>query len=155
MPKLKTHLEKVRSDENVIVKVTDFESNPSIPKKFEQSPGVYGINPWFIILNKQFIEKPEASYPDDRMVGVLYHELGHVKYRKKIDPVTPDMKDDEFQAFSYSLKKCYAIAQADGDSGPLDTSTRGILNRSKNPNENPEYLKAIHRCPIENGKKVG
>ena len=72
-----------------------------------------------------YIENLIPNYDDNRLVVILYHELGHL-----YDNVSKSAAEREEQAFRFSIIKLKKIAD-DGDCGPLSTGLYFMRERSK------------------------
>ena len=75
-----------------------------------------------------YIENLIPNYDDNRLVVILYHELGHL-----YDNVNKSAAEREEQAFRFSLIKLKKFAD-DGDCGPLSTGLHFMRERSKSKN---------------------
>ena len=61
-------------------------------------------------LDRRFLEQPQPGYDDNRLVVVLYHEVGHLHYFSQVPPGQRDSQASERAAFDYSLLKTKALA---------------------------------------------
>lgn len=93
-------------------------------------------------LDRRFLEQPQPGYDDNRLVVVLYHEIGHLHYFSTVPPARRDPQASERAAFDYSLLKTKALAEA-GDCAPLQTGLRFMLQRSQSDNLADPHVRAI------------
>lgn len=93
-------------------------------------------------LDRRFLGPPLPDYEDNRLVVVLYHELGHLHYFRAVPPAQRSADASERAAFAYSLLKTRELAEA-GDCGPLQTGLRFMLLRSQAPNLADPHVRAL------------
>lgn len=93
-------------------------------------------------LDRRFLERPQPGYDDNRLVVVLYHEIGHLHYFRTVPPGQRDSQASERAAFDYSLLKTKALAEA-GDCAPLQTGLRFMLLRSQSNNLADPHVRAL------------
>jgi hypothetical protein len=99
-------------------------------------------------LDKRFLEQPRPGYDDNRLVVVLYHEVGHLHYFRAVPPAQRTSQASERAAFDYSLLKTKALAEA-GDCGPLQTGLRFMLQRSQSDNLTDPHVRALKTLVAE------
>ena len=80
-------------------------------------------------LDRRFLESPQPGYDDNRLVVVLYHEVGPLHYFSQVPPGPRSSQASERAAFDYSLLKTKGLAEA-GDCLPLQTGLRYMMLRS-------------------------
>jgi len=93
-------------------------------------------------LDRRFLEQPQPGYDDNRLVVVLYHEIGHLHYFRTVPPGQRTSQASERAAFDYSLLKTKALAEA-GDCAPLQTGLRFMLLRSQSDNLADAHVRAL------------
>ena len=93
-------------------------------------------------LDRRFLEQAQPGYDDNRLVVVLYHEVGHLHYFSQVPPGQRDSQASERAAFDYSLLKTKALAEA-GDCAPLQTGLRFMLMRSQSDNLADPHVRAL------------
>jgi hypothetical protein len=101
-----------------------------------------------IVINNWFLRGMAPEYSEDRLIVVLYHEIGHIKHFRSLelsesDPL-PNQAESEYWAFENSLKECLHLHMS-GDSGPLRTALHFIARRQSSGTEPPFYQKALDR----------
>jgi hypothetical protein len=94
-------------------------------------------------LDRRFLEHPQPGYDDNRLIVVLYHEVGHLHYFRTVPPGQRTSLASERAAFDYSLLKTKELAEA-GDCAPLQTGLRFMLRRSQSAN-----LADAHVCALK------
>lgn len=95
-----------------------------------------------ITLDLAFIENNIQNFDDNRLVVVVYHELGHLYYFKNNDESDWNRQNNEKFAFEFSLKKIKEIAEK-GDCEPLKTGLKFMTLRSQSNNLNDEHVRAL------------
>ena len=134
LPKLWTALQSVK-DQGVDIKI----SNEKM-----QSPGkASGTDR--IVLSSRFITDNLPSFPEDRLIIVLYHEFGHIVFNRNTPRNKRNPVKNEFAAFSYSLIVAKKMAMA-GDYGPLEQVTSNLVRRQKTGNQRQK--KAPHTLAL-------
>ena len=93
-------------------------------------------------LDRRFLEHPQPGYDDNRLVVVLYHEVGHLHYFSAVPPGQRNSEASERAAFDYSLLKTKALAEA-GDCAPLQTGLRFMLLRSQSSDLTDPHVRAL------------
>lgn len=87
-----------------------------------------------IIFNSKFLTENRPAFPEDRLIIVLYHELGHLVFNRNTRKSQRNPAKNEFAAFSYSLILAKKMALA-GDYGPLEQVTKNLVLRQKMGNK--------------------
>jgi hypothetical protein len=95
-----------------------------------------------IRLDLYYIENDIQDFDDNRLVVVIYHELGHLYYFKSHDQNNRTKQDSEKFAFEFSLKKTKEIAEQ-GDCQPLKTGIKFMTLRSQSNNLNDDHVRAL------------
>lgn len=93
-------------------------------------------------LDRRFLEQLRPGYDDNRLVVVLYHEIGHLHYFSAVPPGQRDSQASERAAFDYSLLKTKQLAEA-GDCAPLQTGLRFMRLRSQSDNLTDPHVRAL------------
>lgn len=87
-----------------------------------------------IVLNSRFLTEDVPAFPEDRLIIVLFHELGHIVFNRNTPRNQRNPAKNEFAAFSYSLILAKKLALA-GDYGPLEQVTKNLVQRQKMGNK--------------------
>lgn len=98
-----------------------------------------------VVMNNYFLTNPKPDYPEERLIVVLYHEIGHMKYYRSVPPDQRNDEDSEFWAFENSLKASKTIATDQHDPGPLRMALKYIPIRQNSGKLRPYYQAAIDR----------
>lgn len=93
-------------------------------------------------LDRRFLEQAQPGFDDNRLVVVLYHEVGHLHYFSQVPPGQRDAQASERAAFDYSLLKTKALAEA-GDCAPLQTGLKFMLLRSQSTDLADPHVRAL------------
>ncbi|GAA4501721.1 hypothetical protein GCM10023172_24000 [Hymenobacter ginsengisoli] len=93
-------------------------------------------------LDRRFLEHPQPEFDDNRLVVVLYHEIGHLHYFSTVPASQRDSQASERAAFDYSLLKTKALAEA-GDCAPLQTGLKFMLLRSRSNDLADPHVRAL------------
>ena len=112
-----------------------------------QNPGTASTS-GKIVLNNWFLRGMAPDFSEDRLIVVLYHEIGHVKHFRSLslsegDPL-PDQAESEYWAFENSLNECLGLHTGEY-SGPLRTALHFIARRQSSGTEPPYYQQALNR----------
>jgi hypothetical protein len=135
LPKFYTAYEKIKSDKY-------FKGYRFIRGNGSGTPAKANGKNGIIILDLSFIENNVDTYDDNRLVVVVYHELGHLYYFKKNEESNRNSQDNEKFAFEFSLKKTKELAEK-GDCEPLKTGVKFMSLRSQSNNLNDEHVRAL------------
>ncbi|MVN76114.1 hypothetical protein GO988_07235 [Hymenobacter sp. HMF4947] len=81
-------------------------------------------------LDLRYLQTAQPGFDDNRLVVVLYHEIGHLHYYRTVPAPSRTPEASERAAFDYSLVKTRELAAA-GDCAPLQTGLRFMLLRSQ------------------------
>ena len=96
-----------------------------------------------IILDVSYLETTSNNdFDDNRLVIVLYHELGHLYYNSKNQ--NGNVEDNEKFAFEFSLKRAKDLA-VKGDCGPLNTGMKFMQLRSLSNQLQDPHVRALKR----------
>lgn len=93
-----------------------------------------------VVFNLKYLTNETNSFYENFLIGVLYHEIGHLIYLKQF-PITLEnftetyKTNSEYFAFEYSLKTLLEIAK-NGDLEPLEATFENIDNRIKKLQDN-------------------
>ncbi|GAB3638503.1 hypothetical protein GCM10027422_40930 [Hymenobacter arcticus] len=93
-------------------------------------------------LDRRFLEHQQPDFDDNRLVVVLYHEIGHLHYFSAVPLGQRDSQASERAAFDYSLLKTKDLAEA-GDCAPLHTGLRFMLLRSQSSDLADPHVRAL------------
>jgi len=134
MPKVQRLVEKARSDGYTVIISKQIINN---------EPGYYKGRT--IFLGDNYLKGENPKFPEDRMVVVFLHEMGHVKFQQS--PYEPnELKSnraaDELAAFMYSLNESNRMAD-EGDHGPLMMAVHYITKRAQSGRQLPAYQQAL------------
>ncbi|MFC6644925.1 hypothetical protein ACFQBQ_04825 [Granulicella cerasi] len=101
-----------------------------------------------ITIDLDFLDHPRPQFDDNRMVVVLFHEIGHLHYYQTTAPEQRRQDRSEQAAFEYSLLKTKEMAVA-GDCGPLATGVHFMKVRSEGRNLDDPHVRALKRMVRE------
>jgi hypothetical protein len=136
-PKFYKVLHDVLENEPLLKQLAFINKKGAGPGKANAQMGRVTIN-----LNNFINKNPQID--DNRMVVILYHEIGHLHYAKNTPVEQKNSEDNEKAAFEYSLLKTKDMAKQ-GDCGPLKTGLHFMLLRSKSNNTNDPHVRALKR----------
>src|SRR5690606_3518823 len=85
---------------------------------------------------------------DNRLIVVLYHEIGHLHYFNAIPKGKRNPEDSEKAAFEYSLQKTKEMA-AQNDCLPLETGLQFMFLRSQSNQTSDPHVRALKRMVNE------
>jgi hypothetical protein len=122
-PKFNRELNKILDNDSKVKNVRFVRGDNS-----NTSPAWAQSNDGTIIFDLYFIENQVPTYDDNRLVVILYHELGHL-----YDNVSRTEAEREEQAFRFSVIKLRQLAE-NGDCEPLSTGLKFMKLRSSNDN---------------------
>ncbi|HAM99930.1 MAG TPA: hypothetical protein DCQ26_15110 [Marinilabiliales bacterium] len=98
-------------------------------------PGIANYDIKCVVLNQRFINGEIKSFSENELIGVLYHEIGHLKYFEK-HPVTKKNFTEEYKtkseyyAFENTFNELLKIA-IEGDCEPLRSTFAQVNDRIK------------------------
>lgn len=95
-------------------------------------------------LDRRFLEQPQPGFDDNRLVVVLYHEVGHLHYFAQVLPGQRTPAASEQAAFEYSLLKTRQLAEA-GDCAPLQAGLQAMRQRSQAGSPTDSHVQALRR----------
>jgi hypothetical protein len=95
-----------------------------------------------ILIDVKYLETEQANFDDNRLIVVLYHEIGHLHYFMSVPPPQRDIMQNEKYAFEYSLMKTKEMAD-NGDCQPLKTGLKYMKLRSQSPNLQDPHVQAL------------
>jgi hypothetical protein len=101
-----------------------------------------------IRINVKFLENEQPDFDDNRLIVVLYHEIGHLHYFLNTPQANRNPDDSEQAAFEYSLLKTKEIAEK-GDCLPLKTGLKFMKLRSEGTNLADPHVHALKRIVTE------
>ena len=120
-PKFYKEFQDIRSKDHLI-KNFRFVETKKLGPAFASPKGI-------ITINIEFLNNPKPGFDDNRLIVVLYHEIGHLHYYVTTDPANRNSANSEKAAFEYSLLKTREMAE-NGDCLPLATGVRFMKQRS-------------------------
>jgi hypothetical protein len=95
-----------------------------------------------ILIDVKYLETEQPSFDDNRLIVVLYHEIGHLHYFMTVPPSQRDIMQNEKFAFEYSLTKTKEMAD-NGDCLPLKTGLKFMKLRSQGTNLQDPHVQAL------------
>ncbi|MES2276790.1 MAG: hypothetical protein V4592_12260 [Bacteroidota bacterium] len=101
-----------------------------------------------VFIDIKYLETEQPNFGDDRLIVVLYHEIGHLHYFMNVPPANRNAKDSEQAAFEYSLLKTKELAEK-GDCLPLKTGLKFMKLRSEGTNLQDPHVIALKRMVQE------
>jgi hypothetical protein len=101
-----------------------------------------------IAIDINYLDNPKPNFDDNRLVVVLYHELGHLHYYEQAPRSEWTEENSEKAAFEYSLLKTKEMAEK-GDCGPLATGVKFMKLRSESSNLQDAHVRALKRIVNE------
>jgi len=102
----------------------------------------------FVTVDLNYLDKAKPGFDDNRMVVVLYHEIGHLHYYVNTPRPEWTPENSEKAAFEYSLKVTKELAEK-GDCGPLATGVYFMKRRSEGTNLQDPHVRALKRMVNE------
>jgi hypothetical protein len=97
-----------------------------------------------IFIDVSYLENERPNFDDNRLIVVLYHEIGHLHYYLKVPAGMGDPLDSEQAAFEYSLLKTKEIAEK-GDCQPLKAGVKFMKLRSEGTNLQDPHVRALKK----------
>nr|WP_319571034.1 hypothetical protein [uncultured Draconibacterium sp.] len=102
-----------------------------------------------VVFNLKYLTREMDSFYENFLIGVLYHEIGHLKYFKQHPITKENFTEDyktasEYYAFEHSLLTLLEMAN-NGDSEPLKATFKNVYERIEKirnnnfENENKSY----------------
>lgn len=95
-----------------------------------------------INIDVSFLENPKPNFDDNRLIVVLYHEIGHLHYFTNTALSDRAPMNSEKAAFEYSLLKTKEMAEK-GDCLPLQTGLKFMKLRSESNNLQDPHVRAL------------
>ena len=139
-PKFYREFQYIKANDTLIRKIR-FVQQKAIGPAFASPKGEISIN-------VAFIQTPKPNFDDNRLIVVLYHEVGHLHYYLHTVKANWTPEDSEKAAFEYSLLKTKEIAEK-GDCLPLQSSLKFMKLRSEGDNLNDAHVRALKRMVKE------
>ncbi|MGI4872906.1 MAG: hypothetical protein ACRYFX_17235 [Janthinobacterium lividum] len=99
-------------------------------------------------LDVRYLLQLQPDFDDDRLVVVLYHEIGHLHYYLRVPPGQRTPMASERAAFDYSLLKTRELAVA-GDCGPLRKGVYFMRLRSESSDVADPHVRALKQLVQE------
>jgi hypothetical protein len=97
-----------------------------------------------IFIDIKYLEHEQPGFDDDRLIVVLYHEIGHLHYFATVPVVNRNPEENEKYAFEYSLAKTKELAEK-GDCRPLEVGLKFMKSRSETDNMQDPHVRALKR----------
>jgi hypothetical protein len=131
----------------------NIKSKDTLIKKFvfidQPSAGPASALPNGIIrINLDFLKVRKPAFDDNRLIVVLYHEIGHLHYFSTVDRKLWNPIASEQAAFEYSLLKTKEMAE-DKDCLPLQTGLKFMKLRSEGNDLKDPHVLALKRMVNE------
>lgn len=101
-----------------------------------------------ITLNLDYFINKKPRFDDNRLLVVLYHEVGHLHYFDKTPRPKRNPEDSEKAAFEYSLQKTKELAM-NNDCLPLKSGLQNMLLRSQSNETSDPHVRALKRMVNE------
>ena len=101
-----------------------------------------------ITLNLDYFIHKKPRFDDNRLLIVLYHEVGHLHYFNETPRVKRNPEDSEKAAFEYSLQKTKEMAM-NNDCLPLKSGLQNMLLRSQSNETSDPHVRALKRMVHE------
>jgi hypothetical protein len=115
----------------------------------EQGSGPAFANPnGNIRIDVRYLESEVPNFDENRLIVVLYHEIGHLHYFLNTPVADRISENSEKAAFEYSLLKTKEIAET-GDCMPLQAGVKFMKLRSKGTNLQDPHVRALKRMVNE------
>ncbi len=139
-PKFHHEFQYIKTHDTLIKKIV-FIRETGVGPAFASPKGL-------ITINLEYFKRPKPNFDDNRLIVVLYHEVGHLHYYVTIDRAKWNPEDSEKAAFEYSLLKTKALA-ARGDCLPLKSGLKFMKLRSQDNNLKDAHVRALKRMVNE------
>lgn len=101
-----------------------------------------------IRINVNFLQNELPNFDDNRLIVVLYHEVGHLHYFLNNPIANRTSENSEKAAFEYSLLKTKELAEK-GDCLPLKTGVKFMKLRSQSNMLQDPHVRALKRMVNE------
>jgi hypothetical protein len=101
-----------------------------------------------IFIDIKYLQHEEPSFDDDRLIVVLYHEIGHLHYFMTVPVSDRNPEENEKFAFEYSLAKTKELAE-NGDCALLKVDLKFMKIRSESDNLQDAHVRALKRMVNE------
>jgi hypothetical protein len=135
-PKFYREFQHIKTHDDLIKRFTFIKTTgPDNGPAFAYPNGV-------IRINVKYLESQQPTFDDNRLIVVLYHEIGHLHYFMNTPLANRNSQDSEQAAFEYSLLKTKQMAEA-GDCLPLKTGLRFMKLRSESDNLQDPHVRAL------------
>lgn len=112
-----------------------------------QGPGFANPN-GTVTLNLDYFVNKKRRFDDNRLIVVLYHEIGHLHYFNETPRGKRNPEDSEKAAFEYSLKKTKEMV-VNKDCLPLKAGLHFMLLRSQSNEISDPHVRALKRMVNE------
>jgi hypothetical protein len=139
-PKFYKALQQALEGEDLLKQVV-FIDNKSTGPAFASPKGIMTIN-------LDYFKGKKPNFDDNRLLVVLYHEIGHFYYYHRTPRSKWNSEDSEKAAFEYSLLKTKEMA-ASKDCLPLKTGLRFMKLRSESNALDDPHVRALKKMVNE------
>ena len=139
-PKFYREFQYIKANDHLIKKIR-FVQQQAIGPAFASPKGE-------ITINVEFIQTPKPNFDDNRLIVVLYHEVGHLHYYLNTKQPNWNPEDSEKAAFEYSLARTKDMAEK-GDCLPLQSGLKFMKLRSEGTNLQDAHVRALKRMVKE------
>lgn len=139
-PKFYKEFESIKIQDTLIRNIVFIEDPRSGPA-FASPNGT-------IMINLEFLKNRKPAFDDNRLIVVLYHEVGHLHYFVTTERSERNPENSEKAAFEYSLLKTKELAEKN-DCMPLITGLRFMKQRSESNDLEDPHVRALKRMVNE------
>lgn len=101
-----------------------------------------------VTLDLDFFINKKPKFDDNRLIVIMYHEIGHLHYYNSTPKGKRNPEESEKYAFEYSLRKTKEMAEQK-DCLPLFTGLYFMLQRSKSDEVSEPHVRALKRMVNE------
>ncbi|MDQ8003653.1 MAG: hypothetical protein REI64_02570 [Pedobacter sp.] len=101
-----------------------------------------------VTLDLDYFINKKPRFNDDRLIVILYHEVGHLHYYNNTPRAKWTPEESEKAAFEYSLLKTKEMA-VNKDCAPLKTGLHFMLLRSQSNETSDPHVRALKRMVNE------
>lgn len=139
-PKFYTLFHEVLANEPLLKQITFVNQKTG-------GPGTANPN-GTIALNLDYFIHKKPRFDDNRLIVVLYHEIGHLHYFNRTPRGKRNPEDSEKAAFEYSLQKTKEMAEQK-DCLPLKMGLHFMLLRSQSNEIGDPHVRALKKMVNE------
>lgn len=139
-PKFYREFQNIKANDQLLKKIR-FVKQQGMGPAFASPKGI-------ITINIDYILTPRPNFDDNRLIVVLYHEVGHLHYYVTTKQADWNPENSEKAAFEYSLLKTKELAEK-GDCLPLQSGLTFMKLRSEGTNLKDPHVRALKRMVTE------